>query len=71
MTIEETTEIKRIYCNPLLKIQKFSYLENKNPSEDFIKIDVKEIRTKKFEIWLNKEEALLFLENLKTEITKL
>ena len=70
MTIEEITEAKKIYCNPLLKVQKITYIENKNLSEDFIKIDIKEI-SKNFEIWLNKEEALLFLENLKTEIEKL
>jgi hypothetical protein len=70
MTIEEITEAKKIYCNPLLKVQQITYIENKNLYEDFIKIDIKEI-SKNFEIWLNKEEALLFLENLKTEIEKL
>ena len=71
MITEEIKEIKRIYFNPFLKVQKISYFENNKLHGDFIKIDAKEIISKNFEIWLNKEKALLFIENLKTEIEKL
>ena len=57
-----------IRINPVLKVEKIIYLDENKEITNFLKIyDL----AREESIWYNKNDALLFLQKIKTEIDKM